>query len=108
MKRTVPGYIIVYATVPDEESGSRIALTLLEKQLCACVLIIDANNTFWWDPKLNSSTTKLLLIKTKKSLFPRIAKEITTIHPYELPAIMCSSMITTPQYAQFIDKYTVE
>ena len=82
-------YLVVLSTCPDHESGTRIANTLVQEALAACVNILPGlTSVFQWQGKLESSAEVLLIIKTRRSLYRPLEKRIQELHPYELPEII--------------------
>lgn len=80
--------IVVLITAPKEE-GKKIAKTLLEQKLCACVNIVEEVNSFFlWQNKIDSEKECLLVAKTDNSLFAKLEKEVRNIHPYDVPEII--------------------
>ncbi len=77
---------LVLTTVPNEEVGRRIARTLVEERLAACVNVSPAVTSFyWWDKKLVEDRELILLIKTKALLLERLESRLKELHPYEVP-----------------------
>jgi periplasmic divalent cation tolerance protein len=82
-------HIVTLCTVPDRESGERIAEDLVSRQLAACVnLVPGLTSVYRWKGKLDKQTECLLLIKTEASRFEAVEKRIKALHPYEVPEIV--------------------
>lgn len=87
-------YIVVLITAKDVEEAERIAAALLKEKLIACANIIkDVHSFFWWDAKIDSAQEVLLILKSKKSLFKRIVKSVTSVHSYKVPEIIALPII---------------
>lgn len=99
-------YIIVLTTALSKKEAEKISEILLKKKLCACVNIIEGvNSIFWWKGKLDKAKEKLLVIKTKKSFFKKIEKEILKNHSYDVPEIIAISIVAgNKNYLEWIDK----
>ena len=70
-------YRLALTTVPDEETGRRIARTLVEERLAACVNVGPALTSFyWWNGKIVEDGERLLFIKTKASVLDRLAARL--------------------------------
>ena len=81
---------VIMTTVGSEEQGSRIAESLVEEGLAACVNIIKhVRSIYRWKGELWDDEEYLLIIKTREALFPHIQAAIRKIHTYELPEILC-------------------
>lgn len=79
---------IVITTFADEANGQKIIDTLLAERLAACVQVIPIQSWYRWQGKVNCDTEKLVLIKTKRSLYAQVRDCILTYHAYELPEII--------------------
>ena len=81
--------LIVFVTVPDEETSKKIASALLEKNLAACINVLPGvTSTYRWEGKIQSSSESLMKIKSKSSLFSELKEEISQLHPYSVPEIV--------------------
>ncbi len=79
---------LVMVTIPKDEAKV-LAKILLTGKVCACVNILDeVNSLFWWKGKIEEQKESLLLIKTKKLLFPKLECLIKKYHPYDVPEII--------------------
>ena len=81
--------VIVLTTVPAGETGDRLARTLVEEQLAACVNVLaPMRSTYRWRGAVESEAEQQLVVKTRRSLVPRLTARLTALHPYELPEIL--------------------
>jgi periplasmic divalent cation tolerance protein len=101
-------FIVVYVTVPDLKTAKRIAKGLLAKNLCACVNITkDLESFFWWQGKIDRAAEKLLIIKTRKSLFHKLKKEVRRLHPYKVAETIAMPIVAVnKEYASWIREET--
>jgi periplasmic divalent cation tolerance protein len=77
---------IVLSTAGTAEEARRIAYTLVERKLAACVNIVpQIESIYRWDGKVESATEWLLLIKTTTEKFGAVRDAIRELHSYELP-----------------------
>ena len=84
-------YIQVLTTVKHKTDAEKIAKSLVEKRLAACVQILGPlTSYFHWQGKLDSSVEYLCLIKSRADLFTELEAEITSQHPYEVPEILAT------------------
>lgn len=80
--------IIVFVTVPKENSKD-LTMKILNERVCACVnLIRGVDSYFWWKGKIDQACEDLLLIKTKKKSFSKLERVIKENHPYSVPEIL--------------------
>ncbi len=84
-------YIQVMTTVEQRSDAERIARTLVEKRLAACVQIAGpVTSYFHWEGKLDSAEEYLCFIKSRADLFPELEAAIGEMHPYEVPEIIAT------------------
>jgi len=80
---------IVFCTVPDTDTGHRIAAQLVEYGLAACVnLIPGVESVYRWKGRLEKASEVLLMIKSRSADYTAVETAITALHPYELPEII--------------------
>ena len=86
--------IIILVTCPDKESANKIASSLIEKKLAACVNTIkNVESIFRWKGKIEKSSENLLIIKSKKRLLKKLIADVQQNHPYQLPEILALPII---------------
>ena len=84
-------YIQVMTTVEQRSDAERIARTLVEKRLAACVQVAGpVTSYFHWEGKLDSAEEYLCFIKSRADLFPELEAAIGEMHPYEVPEIIAT------------------
>ena len=81
-------YCVVLTTFSDESTGEKIINSLIEKHLAACVQVQDIKSYYHWKGEVNCDLEKLVLIKTKKSLYEFVERDIISNHDYEIPEIV--------------------
>lgn len=87
-------YIVVLVTASSKEEANKIARGLLEEKLAACVNIVEGlESRFWWQGKIDHAQEALLIIKTQKSLFNKLAKKVQSLHSYTVPEIIALPII---------------
>ena len=80
---------IVFCTVPDTDTGHRIAAQLVEYGLAACVnLIPGVESVYRWKGQLQKASEVLLMIKSRSADYTEVEAAISALHPYELPEII--------------------
>jgi len=78
--------LIFYVTVPNFEEGKKIARTLLENKIAACVNIIkNIYSTYWWKNEIEEVNESLLIIKTNDKKSNELIKKVNELHTYEVP-----------------------
>ena len=80
---------MVLTTCNSSEIASSIADTLVSNKLAACVNIVNGiESVYQWHGKIERDNEILLIIKTRKSLYPHVEQAIQEQHDYELPEVI--------------------
>ena len=81
--------IVVFATAPDDKSASLIAKEVVEKRVAACAQVLpEMTSYYWWEGKLESSTERMIIIKTTSDNLTELTTLIEKIHPYDVPEVV--------------------
>jgi periplasmic divalent cation tolerance protein len=80
--------VIVLTTVDHEGESEKLAQTLFEEKLAACVQIQKIKSHYWWNEKIECADKYLLIMKTKANLFSEISELICKNHSCETPEIV--------------------
>lgn len=104
--RAGAGFIIVFVTAPSKKEGKHIVTALMRKRLIACGNILNKiDSTFIWNAKVDKAKEVLIILKTKRALFKKIAREIERLHSYEVPEIIAMPIIEgSARYLKWIDE----
>jgi periplasmic divalent cation tolerance protein len=87
--------IVVLVTCGSRKEARKIARTLIERRLAACVNEIGAlvRSTYRWKSKVESAKEFLLVIKTTKKRFAGLREVIQELHSYEVPEIIALPIV---------------
>lgn len=99
-------FYLVVSTVPSSATARKLALSLIQNRLAACVNVIPGVTSFFrWQGKIDTARESLLFIKTSKPLFPRLMRFLREHHPYQVPEIV-SFLIEegNPEYLRWIEE----
>ncbi len=101
-------HIVVLVTASSKKEADKIAQGLLEEKLAACVNIVEGlESRFWWQGKIDSAKELLLIIKTRKTLFNKLAKKVRSLHSYTVPEIIALPIISgSKAYLDWINDCT--
>ncbi|MFQ5701305.1 MAG: divalent-cation tolerance protein CutA [Acidobacteriota bacterium] len=81
--------LIILTTIDKEDLAQRIATTLIEERLAACVNLLPLGlSVYRWKGKVCRDREFMLFIKTCAHLFNEVRDTIRAIHPYELPEVI--------------------
>lgn len=80
--------LIILCTCPDLATAERIAETVVDERLAACVNIAPGLTSIYrWEGQIQRDTELLLLIKTRQEVYPLLEARIRELHPYQIPEI---------------------
>lgn len=102
-------YIIVLITTPSKEVGEKIANTLLDKKLAACVnMMAPILSLYTWEEKINCDDEVLLIVKSRADLFESdLIPVVQAEHPYDVPEIIALPILMgSASYLAWIDDVT--
>jgi len=81
-------YCIVITTCGNREQAERLAKSILEENIAACVQLSDITSFYHWDGTIANDKEVKLLIKTRADLYEKLEKHITKNHEYDIPEII--------------------
>jgi periplasmic divalent cation tolerance protein len=78
---------IVLVTCGSLQEARKIARSVVEKKLAACVNISTApvESVYRWKGKVETAKEHLLIIKTSKTRLKELEWEVSRLHSYETP-----------------------
>jgi len=81
--------LIVFSTCADETEALRLANTLVEARLAACVNVLPAiQSVYRWQGAIENAREILLVVKTTRQRFEAVCDLISTVHSYDTPEII--------------------
>ena len=82
-------HLIVFCSCPDVDSAGRLADTLVEERLAACVTRLPgATSVYHWEGAVHRDAEVLLIIKTTAERLVNLTARIEALHPYEVPEVL--------------------
>ena len=96
--------IEIRITAPDLEVADRIATTLVEGRLAACVQQLPAiTSTYVWKGRIEREEEVLVLVKTTSEQFDAVCAAVIALHPYDTPEILAVPVShALPAYATWV------
>ena len=89
------GYVQIVTTAESKTVAAKIAESLLEKRLAACVQILGPiTSSYRWEGKIETAEEWLCLIKSKTDLYEEVEKAINELHTCETPEILALPVVT--------------
>jgi periplasmic divalent cation tolerance protein len=81
-------YVIAYVTAIDAKQARKIGEAVVREKLAACAnIILSMESIYWWKGNVERGKEAALLLKTKKSLAPKLIKRVKKLHSYEVPCV---------------------
>jgi len=86
--------LVVLITASSPEEGEAIACALVEEKLAACVNVIPGMTSLYrWRGELQKEGEVLLVVKSRRGLFDRLAARVRELHSYQVPEIIALPVI---------------
>ncbi len=80
---------IWYVPIENKEEAQKLAQSLVQEELAACVNIINSvNSVYKWEGQIQNSEELILIIKAPLKLSQQLQKRIHELHSYEVPCII--------------------
>jgi periplasmic divalent cation tolerance protein len=87
-------YIIVLITVQKEEEAADIAKDIVAGRLAACANIVrGVRSIYRWKGKMEDEEEVLMVVKTRRALFPELMKRVKELHSYSVPEIIALPIV---------------
>jgi periplasmic divalent cation tolerance protein len=108
MPATGSDILVVLTNLPDRAAAMKLAQTLVERRLAACVNILgEASSVYHWQGEIETASEVPVLIKTRGGLYPEVEAAISEAHPYELPEIIAVPVVLgLPAYLDWVSAET--
>ncbi|MCC7202104.1 MAG: divalent-cation tolerance protein CutA [Nitrospirae bacterium] len=101
-------FCIILITAGSVEEGERIAGSLVDNHLVACVNVVPSvTSFFFWEGKSDRQSEVLLIAKSRKSLLNNIIDHVKKIHSYTVPEVIALPIIGGPEdYLKWVEETT--
>src|SRR5690242_10932665 len=96
--------IVLLSTCANEEDAARLARTLVEARVAACVTLVPSVRSFYrWKGAVEDAHECLLVIKSSRALFDSLRAVLEKNHPYELPELVALPIVDgAPNYLNWL------
>ncbi len=82
-------FIQVLTTVDDEARAHDLARAAVEARLAACGQVLGPmRSVYWWQGQVETATEWLVLLKSRRDLYPDLEVLLRREHPYDTPEIL--------------------
>ena len=100
--------LVVLVTCGSEEEATKIANSLVEERIAACVSIISpVRSIYRWEGKIWDEKEWVLIIKTQKKRFEDLEKKVKSLHSYSVPEIIGLPIVEgNPAYLKWLEEMT--
>jgi periplasmic divalent cation tolerance protein len=99
-------YCVIYCTVSSDQEGRLIADSLVQKNLAACVnMITPVRSLYTWKGETCDNEERLLIIKSRASIFEKVRNDIRALHSYDVPEIIAMPILQgDDEYIKWMDE----
>ena len=96
--------IVVLNTCNSADEAERLARSLVDQHLAACVTVISPVRSFYrWNGAVTDAAEWLLVIKSSRALFDRLRAALESAHSYEIPELLALPVIEgSPNYLAWL------
>lgn len=86
---------VVLVTVSSEEEGLKVARSLVERRLAACVNVVPGVRSIYrWKGAVQDERELLLVAKTREELLPRVVAAVKELHSYTVPEVIALPVLS--------------
>lgn len=102
-------FIQVQTAIDSKEGAQKLATSIVENRLAACVHVVGPiTSTYWWQGLMETTEEWLCLAKTRADLYPALEQAIREQHPYDEPEITVLPITAgSPSYLAWIVNETI-
>ena len=100
--------IVIFTTVNSVEKADKIALELVNKKLAACVSVVEAFSTYYWQGKIEREREYILKIKTAPEKQNEVLDWLKKNHPYTVPELIVLEAQAFGDYLKWLREYVLE
>jgi|SRR5579872_281107 len=96
--------IVVLSTCGSEEEAGKLARSLVEQRVAACVNVIPRVRSYYrWKGEIESADEYLLVIKSSRVVMPALLAALEKEHSYEVPEVIALSVVDgAPGYLDWL------
>ncbi len=100
-------HVEVQITCGSDDEAHRIASTLVDERLAACVQCLPIHSVYNWDGEVQNEPEILLLAKTTSDRIGDLVDMVVDLHSYDVPAITAVPIVAgTTDYLDWVTDMT--
>ena len=102
-------FLLVLTTCSSQKEATKIARSLVDLRLAACVNILAARveSIYQWKGRTESAKEFLLIDKTSRRRLKALHREIKRLHSYEVPEIIAVPVVKgSADYLKWLKEVT--
>lgn len=98
--------IVVLTTCDSEKQATALARSLVEQKVAACVNVLPgARSIYRWKDEIEDTKEWLLVIKSRRDLFPALRAAVEKLHSYEVPELIALPVVEGSEpYLAWLDR----
>lgn len=106
----MPDTIQILTTTPDKPTAQKIAKSLIDRRLAACVQIAGPIESIYrWEGNVETATEWQCWIKTTRDRYSDVEQAIRQLHPYQVPEILAMPLVGgQTDYIQWLERSLVD
>ena len=106
MSKVKGSYAVALITCSSKEEAERIAKSLVEAKLAACVNIVTGvRSLFWWEGRVDETDEALMIVKTRLDKLERLVEEVKKLHSYAVPEVVALPIVEgLSDYLKWLDE----
>ena len=95
--------IRILTTMPDDDRADRLARTLVDERLAACVNVGAAmSSTYRWQNRVEVERERQIVIKTTRDRMEEVEARLRALHPYEVPEFVVLEAAAAAAYGNWV------
>ena len=98
---TVPPMSLILSNLPESHAQD-LAKHLIQNHLAACVTLTPVQSIYRWDGKVCTDQEITLTAKVSEAILSQCVQAIRSLHPYDLPEILCLPVDRQQSYPPYL------
>jgi periplasmic divalent cation tolerance protein len=100
-------FTLIFVTTPSRDEAERIASALIGRGLAPCINIIPSClSLYQWKGEVCRDEESLMIIKSRKDLFPKVKEVVEELHSYDVPEVVAVPLdLVSEKYGGYLEEY---